>query len=296
MDSKDMRFGVRDSSTANPSGAPQKDAGPSASSSAQAFRISRVLIVDDQTVNRLLIRGMLRSFDLIIEEASEGKRALAMHAARPFDLILMDCHMPVMDGIECTRQLRAQYPGSGRPIVIGITGDDFPETLDECKKAGMDRVLEKPMETAKLHKALAPWLAPGAEISSGAPAIPAAREETLRSEWVDVERVRRLIQETRLRDPDYRLKAFERFQADASELHQTLVQAFQSLETDKLKDSAHGLKGMSLTMGLNRLAEICKHIESAIAAESPPDWTPVAKDFETTFASSLADLRRTLDV
>jgi signal transduction histidine kinase/CheY-like chemotaxis protein/HPt (histidine-containing phosphotransfer) domain-containing protein len=247
----------------------------------------RILIVEDHPVNRMILQDMLHVQGFRVDEAIDGKRALEAISAEPYDLILMDCHMPVMDGIECTRRIRAM--GGGRPTIIGITADASIETRENCLSAGMDQVLLKPLEEKDLLKALLPWQ-PTVKTE---PPIFAASEV---SEWVDIIRLNRLIQETRLHDLVYRKKAFEQFEADVQALRQELSEAAKIGKAEQLKDSAHGLKGLCRTLGLNRLADACKHIETLSLSAGSPDWSPVLTDLETAFDASLVDLRRVMKV
>ena len=248
---------------------------------------ARILIVEDHPLNRMVLQGMLQVQGLRAEEAINGKGALDASAARPYDLILMDCHMPVMDGIECTRRIRAM--GGHRPTVIGITADVSAETREKCLRAGMDQVLFKPLEENELRKALLPW-----QTTVKIEPSPVTALEV--SEWVDIGRLNRLIQETRLHAPEYRKKAFAQFEADAQALRRELGEAVKMGKAEQLKDAAHGLKGLCRTLGLDRLADACKQIETLSLSGGSPDWSPVLTDLETAFDASLVDLRRVLKV
>jgi CheY-like chemotaxis protein len=246
----------------------------------------RILIVEDHPLNRMVLKGMLEIHGFRADEAHDGKQALDAWAARPYDLILMDCHMPVMDGMECTRRLRALE--GPRPVIIGVTADAQAETLNNCLRAGMDRVILKPLEEKELRDILAPWItARGGMAQEARPGANPA--------WVDAARLGRLIQQTRLRDPEYRKRAFAQFQADAESLRAALREAGRSGRPGDLKEPAHGLKGLCLTMGLDRLADACKRLEATSLAEEPQDWSPVLAELEEAFEPSLADLRRFLE-
>jgi signal transduction histidine kinase/CheY-like chemotaxis protein len=262
------------------------ESAPEAAGQAAGKGEARILIVEDYPLNRMVLQGQLNVLGFRADEAEDGKVALEACAKRAYDLILMDCHMPNMDGIECTRRIRSM-PGP-RPAIIGVTADALPETRKSCLAAGMDRVLLKPLQEGELRKILAPWKAPGENASPGPGGRPRA------SEWVDFGRLDRLAQATRFRDPEYRKKAIAQFRTDAQALHDSLREAGRSGDAGRLKDAAHGLKGLSLTLGLDRLADTCKRIEAASAGASP-DWSPVLADLDTAFASSLADLDRWLD-
>jgi signal transduction histidine kinase/CheY-like chemotaxis protein len=246
----------------------------------------RILIVEDHPLNRMVLEGMLEAHGFKADEAHDGKQALDAWAAGPYDLILMDCHMPVMDGLECTRRLRAME--GPRPVIIGVTADAMAETRNSCLRAGMDQVILKPLNEKELRSILAPWIAARGR------KIPEERRDA-NPDWVDAPRLGRLIQQTRLRDPEYRKRAFAQFQADAESLRAALREAGRSGRPGNLKDPAHGLKGLCLTMGLDRLAEACKRLEAASLAAEPQDWSPVLAELEAAFDPSLADLRRILE-
>lgn len=249
---------------------------------------ARILIADDHAVNRLVLRTMLRVFGFRADEAADGKEALEACKARPYDLILMDCHMPNVDGIECARLIRAL--GGIRPVIVGITAEASADTRNVCLKAGMDRVIQKPVEENDLREILSPWKAP--KKAAG----PGPRKDPDPSLWVDQARLIRLVENTRLRDQGYRVQAFAQFRTDAVFLRSILREAGSSGKAGELKAAAHGLQGLCLTMGLNRLAETCRRLEAASLSGAAPDWSPVLGDLETAFEPSLAALGRALGI
>ena len=121
----------------------------------------RVLMVEDNPVNRAVCGAMLERFGLAYEEAEDGVEALERATDREFDLVLMDCQMPRLDGLDATRQLRQREirarNGSRLPIVA-LTANAFDEDRERAIEAGMDAFLAKPVRLADLHAALAEWL------------------------------------------------------------------------------------------------------------------------------------------
>jgi PAS domain S-box-containing protein len=118
----------------------------------------RVLVVDDNAVNRELITALLSPFDLDIETAADGAEAIVAAARAPFDLILMDVQMPTMDGLSATRRIRAATPsGAPRIPIIAMTANVLPEQVERCLDAGMDDHLGKPINPQKLLEALRHW-------------------------------------------------------------------------------------------------------------------------------------------
>ena len=119
----------------------------------------RVLVAEDLEVNRMLVRQMLRHTGAEVLEASDGKETLHVLAAQPVDLILMDLHMPEMDGIEATMCIRAgeiSRVSSDIPIVC-LTADVFKETRDNIFAAGMNDFLTKPVDIQRLIHTLHHW-------------------------------------------------------------------------------------------------------------------------------------------
>jgi two-component system, sensor histidine kinase len=117
-------------------------------------RRTRILIVDDHPANRDLLRIMLQAADCETAEAADGEQALAVLAVQPFDLVLMDVRMPVMDGIAATRAIRALDTPLRDVPVLAVTAEAMPEDAARCIAAGMDGHLAKPVTQAKLYAAI----------------------------------------------------------------------------------------------------------------------------------------------
>ncbi|TWU23038.1 Signal transduction histidine-protein kinase BarA [Novipirellula galeiformis] len=117
----------------------------------------RVLVAEDGLANQQVAIGMLRASGHPFKIASDGQEAVACWRSEPFDVILMDMHMPVMDGIEATKRIReyekSQLPGSRIPI-IALTAAAMQEDVDACLAAGMDAFLSKPIHPRRLQETL----------------------------------------------------------------------------------------------------------------------------------------------
>ncbi len=113
----------------------------------------RILLVDDDPINRLAVGTLLRQQGHLIVEAENGLRALEWVGAEPFDVVLMDVHMPEMDGVEATRQIRASTdPQLAATAIIGLTASVMSDEQQAYLEAGMDAVAEKPVvREALLH-------------------------------------------------------------------------------------------------------------------------------------------------
>ena len=139
-----------------PVAAPARDAAPLPAEIPR--RPLSLLVADDNVVNRTLLERMLAKSGHAVASVENGEQAIAALAAHPFDAVLMDVHMPVLDGLEATRRIRDQEsrnsPGVRVPI-IALTALAFREDAVRCREAGMDAYLAKPFKTGDLLKLLA---------------------------------------------------------------------------------------------------------------------------------------------
>lgn len=124
---------------------------------------ARVLIVEDNPVNQLVAAEMVKRLGLHADVAADGAEALAALEHLPYDLILMDCQMPVMDGFETTRRLRQRQADGPHLPVIAMTANAIRGDRERCLDAGMDDYLPKPVRISELKAMLRRWL-PTADI------------------------------------------------------------------------------------------------------------------------------------
>jgi PAS domain S-box-containing protein len=114
----------------------------------------RILVVDDVDLNRELMLAMLSKYDCAVELAEDGVAALKALEAQRFDLVLMDCQMPVMDGFAATRAIRQQTGPAAKMPIVALTASAQPEHLARCHAAGMDQHLTKPLSPHALETVL----------------------------------------------------------------------------------------------------------------------------------------------
>jgi len=115
----------------------------------------RVLLVDDHPMNRDLGATVLKLLGCEVSLACDGAEAVDLAAATAFDAILMDIHMPVMDGVEATRAIRALEGPAAMAPIIAMSADVMPEMVERCRRAGMNDAVGKPIQIEALHAALA---------------------------------------------------------------------------------------------------------------------------------------------
>ena len=146
-------------------------------------RPGRVLVVEDNEVNALVVRGMLEQMGVNAELAIDGQKALARMGQTAYDLVLMDCQMPVLDGWEATRLWRARETRlrqNQRVPIVALTASAAAGERERCLEAGMDDYLSKPFTREALGDLVDRYLDPASELSGSAarpaqPIIPPCR-------------------------------------------------------------------------------------------------------------------------
>jgi CheY-like chemotaxis protein len=117
----------------------------------------RALVVEDNAVNQEMARAMLDMLGFAVLTASNGLEGVKLAADRSFDLILMDCQMPVMDGLAAARTIRAHEPKGARVPIVALTGNAMAGDREACIAAGMDDYLAKPFSLAALRTVIDRW-------------------------------------------------------------------------------------------------------------------------------------------
>jgi len=118
-----------------------------------------ILLVEDNTINQKVARMMIKDLGYKVDVANNGVEALNSFSSGKYDLILMDCLMPEMDGFEATRRIRASGPSGMRTPIIAMTANAFAQDREECLAAGMTDYLSKPVRQQELREKLRQWLA-----------------------------------------------------------------------------------------------------------------------------------------
>jgi signal transduction histidine kinase/DNA-binding response OmpR family regulator len=123
------------------------------------FDRARILVVEDNPVNQKMAVRILEKLDCRVDIAANGEEAIDMITKLPYELVLMDCQMPVMDGFEATRAIRAREAVTGGHLtIIAVTANAMSGDRDACLAAGMDDYTSKPVRTEKLVELLEKWL------------------------------------------------------------------------------------------------------------------------------------------
>ncbi|MFJ5954478.1 response regulator [Paenarthrobacter sp. NPDC092416] len=146
-------------------------------------QLGRLLVAEDNEVNQLVARGMANRLGYEVDIVDDGAQAVAATLSGRYVAVLMDCHMPVMDGFEATRTIRTRDASIGRIPIIAMTAGALNEDRERCLAAGMDDYISKPVDMDKLGSVLARWV-PQPDAASDAAQAGAAQVEAARPDAV----------------------------------------------------------------------------------------------------------------
>jgi len=228
----------------------------------------RVLLAEDNAVNRKVALGMLKKLGYTADSVADGEQVLSALSERTYDLVLMDCQMPVMDGYEATRRIRAlEKPGGKRIPVVAMTAYAMSGDRERCIQAGMDDYLAKPISIEALSAALASWLPHregpgGTDESPRRSEPPAPREEaetcSKSAVWRKDELLNRL-----LGDEEMTREILEAFLEDIPREMDSLAAAVAVGNTPTVELLAHTIKGAAGNVGSEGLRSAAFEMESA---------------------------------
>ena len=226
----------------------------------------RILVVEDQPLNREVAIGMLTSLGLEVETAHHGQQALDIIQSRSFDAILMDCEMPVMDGFSATRALRAGESAGARIPIIALTADVTSTGRAACLAAGMDDHLAKPFRRETLHGILTRWLgkvAQQAPSPGAASPSEAAQDAAPLLDGATLDALRAL---PRSGPKDMLTHIGEMYLLDSRGLIATIEQSLNAANGAELARAAHAWRSYNGNVGANALAQLCRELEEAARA------------------------------
>jgi signal transduction histidine kinase/CheY-like chemotaxis protein len=216
-----------------------------------------VLLVEDDVTNQLVATAMLKHLGLEWQWAKNGAQALEMVRQTDFDLVLMDCQMPVMDGFEATAQIRQlpQGRGMGLPI-IALTANTLPGDDQKCLAAGMDAFLPKPYTLGTLRHLLARWLVEQAPQTAADRAAEVALQPGIRPGFLAS--LRELDAEGGM---TLARLLFMAFLETAMQGQTQVQQALTSGNTVALGKAAHALKSSAANVGAQFLSDAYRELE-----------------------------------
>jgi CheY-like chemotaxis protein len=235
---------------------------------------SRVLLVEDNPINQEVALSLLREVGMQADLAGDGQEALDLARESHYDLILMDMQMPVMDGLEATRLIRA-LPGYAATPILALTANAFGDDREKCLAVGMNDHISKPVNPEVLFDKLLHWL-PHRKPESSAPQVEAVPDKTAGGDaLLDALRgIPDLDAASGLHNLNHHVAAYGRLLRLFAESHADDAEQVRSkLAAGARADArgiAHSLKGAAANLGLTAVRECAADIEAALRDETIP--------------------------
>jgi two-component system sensor histidine kinase/response regulator len=249
-----------------------------------------VLLVEDNSTNRRVAELFLERAGCNVLQAADGAEALAMLSRQSVDLVLMDVQMPVMDGLEATRRIRAESPGGARLPIVGLTASALKEQVEACRAAGMDDVVAKPIERERLEAVLERY-APAIGTRTGRHVI---RPPAERSPTVTGEIARPRFDEVTMGDAVLARGLVETFEAGGLRACAELEAALARHDFSTARRAAHTLVGASANIGAVRLEAVAIALEQAALQQDAVAMRPLVDAARTRLEAALKALKGTL--
>ena len=238
---------------------------------------AKILVVDDNMTNLLVDRGILEAFGVSVETAENGQEAIDLVVESLYDLILMDCQMPVMDGFEATCHIRALTTSVTRANVpiIAMTANTMQGDRDKCIDSGMDDHVAKPVDSDILQKVLRHWLPHCSEVKSGDVdidnGIDTPNSEVPASDVIifDYDAISQRL----MSDKALIQTVCELFLEETGQQVKDLIEAVNNKALNDVKALAHKIKGSSANVGGLALSSAAAHLEKVVAGA---DWVLIS--------------------
>jgi CheY-like chemotaxis protein len=239
-----------------------------------------VLVVDDNLVNSSLARTQLERLGYSAETANDGYGALEAVALRHYDIILMDCEMPGMDGYSATAEIRRRESSGRRATIIAMTAHAMASMRARCLASGMDDFLAKPVKLLPLAAMLDRWAfgasagkpiaaTPVALLAELVPALapPARPGSSSQKKEFDLSTIRELRSLSSTPAEDVFLDLVEVYRSELSAGVVALQSAVVTRDIEAIRKLAHALKGSSLTLGAAAFGALCEGVQ--MSAQGP---------------------------
>ncbi len=253
--------------------------------SAPHFPGVRVLLAEDNPTNQIVARMMLRQLGCSVEVAADGRDALRLLDAGDYDLVLLDCEMPGLDGFETAAAIRQRGDGKAQLPIIAVTAQAMAGDRERCLDAGMNDYLCKPVSEAAIAAVLQRWLPSPRPVQAVAPVAAAACA-------IDPAVIARLRELARVTDPALLDQILDAFRSDGGQHIAALRAAATADDAGALRAAAHLLKGASGAVGAHALAEKAQQVYALGQAGSMPAASAAIEGLAEEFARAIEEIDR----
>jgi len=245
-----------------------------------------ILLVEDNMINQQVALGILQIRGYSVTVVSNGREALEAHAQGAFDLILMDCHMPEMDGFEATREIRRREKTAKntRIPIVALTANAMARDREECLNAGMDDHLSKPFNMLALQEMLDRWM-PRRSAKQAQASQLAARATAKAAEVLDRQVLDQLGKVVTNGKPELLARVIKTYLAESPKLIRKLQEAARTGDAAQIAASAHALKSCSANLGATVLSRYCDDVEASARAADTEAARRIVSQIESEHGS-----------
>ena len=249
---------------------------------------AHILLAEDNSVNQEVGINMLKLFGCRIKIAENGRQAIKAVLQDKFDLILMDCHMPEMDGFSAAMEIRRleQEKGYGQRVpIIALTANVEKGIVEKCQEAGMDDYLSKPFNGDQIREILKQWIGVQDEILD-LQTVSQSKEadhDKKSEEILDHGVLDDLIALQRPEAPNVLAKIIRLYMKKSPAILKTLKESVEKDDPVSIYEAAHSLKSSSANVGARRLSAFCKEIEEMGRKEKTDTAKETLKHIESEY-------------
>ncbi|MFI4932727.1 MAG: response regulator, partial [Burkholderiales bacterium] len=245
-------------------------------------RARHVLVAEDNAVNRLFLAALLDRMGHSAHFVENGLEALQAVQEHRFDIVLMDVHMPVMDGIAATEAIRQLDAQAAALPIVALTADAYADTRTRCLSAGMDDVLVKPLGLPELEALFRHRFGNSAPRSDDARA---GQSIGAGMTLLDPQVLARLVE---LMPRSEAARLYDSLLTQAGDATERMRRALREADTDELRRVSHGLKGAALNLGLHALAEAAGRLSASATSTSAGQLALALQRFDETLVATRA--------
>ncbi len=247
----------------------------------------RILIIDDNIINCQVATQILKATGCDVDSSISSLRALDLHRQQPYDLILMDCQMPELDGYQAAQRIRADEAASRRTVIIGWTSTNDSGERAKCLNTGMDDLMMKPIRASAANDMVGRWLTQPMTAPTSATRI--AKTETMREAESDLLRTRRLF------GPHFAELA-TLYLTDTPLRIAALRKAMERRDAVTIAAVSHILGGSSCSIGATRVADACRNLEKCCKLSKLEACEELLKEIEAAYQEISSTLERCCDL
>jgi CheY-like chemotaxis protein/HPt (histidine-containing phosphotransfer) domain-containing protein len=257
-------------------------------------RQARILVAEDNAANRRVALLQLQKFGYSADGVANGLEALEALKQIPYDVVLMDCQMPEMDGFQATQEIRRLEQGLKHTTIVAMTASALEGERERCLAAGMDDYLSKPVRPEDMVAVIQDWIGTPdkrKKRADGRAKTPAGEVQVI--DMTVISNLRTLQARAK---GNLLAELIGTFCADSEKKIAAMKAAAESRDAEALCRAAHALKGGSGIVGANRMVSLCNIIEEMSRAGSTEGALPLIDTVEEEFGRARRELRRELEV